>query len=199
MSWPITAGKGKQRRYDESYEHPIYQSESRMTWDDFEVHCRTLQMSRDRSWRDTCVSTGRDSCGRWLWRLVRLSFHSLGEDASFSIYTGVSIFFSFLRTPPKRRKPSGPTIGATMINVIQLILLISLLLEKEQSMIAATRNQTYAMLRTPPMMPMNEFMVLLPNDIDEPRLRLARLLPRRRRDSRGRWLWRLVRLLSLFD
>jgi len=49
-----------------------------------------------------------------------------------------------------------------MINVIQLILLISLLLEKEQSMIAATRNQTYAMLRTPPMMPMNEFMVLLP-------------------------------------
>jgi hypothetical protein len=33
----------------------------------------------------------------------------------------------------------------------------------------------------------------LPNDIDEPRLRLARLLPRRRRDSRGRWLWRLVR------
>ena len=32
------------------------------------------------------------------------------------------------------------------------------------------------------------------NDIDEPRLRLARLLPRRRRDSRGRWLWRLVRL-----
>jgi hypothetical protein len=34
----------------------------------------------------------------------------------------------------------------------------------------------------------------MPNDIDEPRLRLARLLPRRRRDSRGRWLWRLVRL-----
>jgi hypothetical protein len=33
----------------------------------------------------------------------------------------------------------------------------------------------------------------LPNDIDEPRLRLARLLPRRRRDRRGRWLWRLVR------
>ena len=31
------------------------------------------------------------------------------------------------------------------------------------------------------------------NDIDEPRLRLARLLPRRRRDRRGRWLWRLVR------
>jgi hypothetical protein len=35
--------------------------------------------------------------------------------------------------------------------------------------------------------------LLLPNDTDEPRLRLARLLPRRRRDSRGRWLWRLVR------
>ena len=32
------------------------------------------------------------------------------------------------------------------------------------------------------------------NDIDEPRLRLARLLPRRRRDSCRRWLWRLVRL-----
>ena len=34
----------------------------------------------------------------------------------------------------------------------------------------------------------------VPNEIDEPRLRLARLLPRRRRDGRGRWLWRLVRL-----
>ena len=36
-------------------------------------------------------------------------------------------------------------------------------------------------------------MIYLANDIDEPRLRLARLLPRRRRDRRGRWLWRLVR------
>ena len=34
----------------------------------------------------------------------------------------------------------------------------------------------------------------LANGIDEPRLRLARLLPRRRRDGRGRWLWRLVSL-----
>ena len=38
------------------------------------LFAETLQMSRDRSWRDTCVSTGRDSCGRWLWRLVGLSF-----------------------------------------------------------------------------------------------------------------------------
>jgi hypothetical protein len=38
-----------------------------------------------------------------------------------------------------------------------------------------------------------------PNDIDEPRLRLARLLPRRRRDGRGRWLWRLVRLLGFIS
>jgi hypothetical protein len=36
--------------------------------------------------------------------------------------------------------------------------------------------------------------LFLPNAIDEPRLRLARLLPRRRRDGRGRWLWRLVSL-----
>ena len=40
-------------------------------------------------------------------------------------------------------------------------------------------------------------MLYLANDIDEPRLRLARLLPCRRRDSRGRWLWRLVRLSFL--
>ena len=33
-----------------------------------------------------------------------------------------------------------------------------------------------------------------PNVIALPRLWLARLLPRRRRDSRGRWLWRLVSL-----
>ena len=45
------------------------------------------------------------------------------------------------------------------------------------------------------------------NDIDEPRLRLARLLrlarrslakpARRRRDGRGRWLWRLVSRIFL--
>ena len=32
-------------------------------------------MSRDYSWRGLCVSTERDSYGRGLWRLGRLSFH----------------------------------------------------------------------------------------------------------------------------
>jgi hypothetical protein len=39
----------------------------------------------------------------------------------------------------------------------------------------------------------------LANATDEPRLRLARLLPRRRRDGRGRWLWRLVRRIFHSD
>ena len=30
------------------------------------VVCRTLQMSHDHSWRGLCVSTERDSYGRWL-------------------------------------------------------------------------------------------------------------------------------------
>jgi len=34
----------------------------------------TSKMSRDHSWRGLCVSTERDSYGRWLWRLVRLLF-----------------------------------------------------------------------------------------------------------------------------
>src|SRR5438552_18365745 len=39
---------------------------------------------------------------------------------------------------------------------------------------------------------------ILPNVKDEPRLWLARLLRSRRRDSHGRWLWRLVRPLTYF-
>ncbi len=38
----------------------------------------------------------------------------------------------------------------------------------------------------------------LPNDQEEPRLRLPRLLRSRRRDRHGRWLRRLVRLFSFF-
>ena len=30
-----------------------------------------LMMSHGHGWRDSCVSTSRDSCGRWLHRLVR--------------------------------------------------------------------------------------------------------------------------------
>jgi hypothetical protein len=30
------------------------------------VFCPTLKMSHDYRWRDSCASTRRDSCGRWL-------------------------------------------------------------------------------------------------------------------------------------
>jgi hypothetical protein len=36
------------------------------------LFCRTLQMSRAGSGRGRCVSSCRDGCRRWLWRLVRL-------------------------------------------------------------------------------------------------------------------------------
>src|SRR4051812_46174007 len=42
--------------------------------EDMEWSCRTLQMSHDGSWHDLWLCTDRDSCRRWLWRLVGLFF-----------------------------------------------------------------------------------------------------------------------------
>ena len=44
-----------------------------MNWKTMSATLPNAKMSRGRSWRDTCVSTGRDGRGRWLWRLVERS------------------------------------------------------------------------------------------------------------------------------
>jgi hypothetical protein len=64
--------------------------------------CPTLQMSHDGDWRDTCVSTGRDSPWRWLWRLVRLG--CLG-----SMVHGVGVFFRWLRSVAYRYRIPAAT------------------------------------------------------------------------------------------